>query len=279
MRDGKIGKMPKIAVGRYSAKGGTKSAPPVGAEWLGWLEPEDKSWILWVKRDGTPVFYGQREADGTVVEPEMSAMVGGRFVSAWAMGQDVFVTFADGKQRVDGTIAGVTFTNYGKVLYDIEVPVVFNGRQEGTTVLERVDSVFVCRDPGGGSAPVKAVDKVLAGSGNSANVSVKGMESGARAVRLREEGWDIIPGTFEAWRRVGELDVGIREQVDQNIPGKPWVAHEHYETLSGATGSRRVAFGVDEKDARRRGEYNAIMYPYPLMVSPDDEANADYLGL
>jgi hypothetical protein len=287
MQDGKHGRMPKITVGRYSAQGGTKSAPPIGAEWRGWIEPEDKSWILWIRADGTPVFYGQREADGAVVEPAMSAVVGGRYVSAHAVGAEVHVVFSGDEGRRDGyligTVAAVTFTNYGKVLYDIEVPVVVAGEVTGETVISRVDSCFVLAPPpgvpedirslmgarGGGSAPVEA--------GTGASLHAKIVKSNVRVVRVGEDG--LPPGMFSAWRRVGDLDVGRREQIDMNVPGKPWVAHEHYELLDGTTGSRRVAFGVDEADARRRGEYNAIMYPYPLMVDPGDEANADYLGL
>lgn len=26
-----------------------------------WMEPEDRSWIVFVKRDGTPVFFGSRD--------------------------------------------------------------------------------------------------------------------------------------------------------------------------------------------------------------------------
>lgn len=184
MRDGKLGKMPKIMVGRYSAKGGTKSAPPVGAEWLGWLEPEDKSWILWVKRDGTPVFYGQREADGAVVEPPVSMTINGEFVSSHAMGADVHVVF-DGTEGARtgylvGTVAAVTFTDYGKVLYDVAVSVIVGGEVTGETVISRIDSCFVLAPPpeaGGDSAPVEAVGRALVGSGNSTGFSVKGSDS------------------------------------------------------------------------------------------------------
>ena len=33
----------------------------------GWIEPEDRSWIVFVADDGTPVFFPHREEDGAVI--------------------------------------------------------------------------------------------------------------------------------------------------------------------------------------------------------------------
>lgn len=60
--------MPKIKIGRYETTGGTVSAPPVGKRWAGWIEPEDKSWIIFIRQDGGAVFYDTREPGGAVVE-------------------------------------------------------------------------------------------------------------------------------------------------------------------------------------------------------------------
>lgn len=69
----------------------------------------------------------------------------------------------------------------------------------------------------------------------------------------------------EARALMQPLDVGIREQVDHNEPGKPWVAHEPYTTAD-CTGSRRVAYGATEAEARALGEANRRMWPVPLDV-------------
>jgi hypothetical protein len=268
MQDGKHGRMPKITVGRYSAQGGTKSAPPVGAEWRGWIEPEDKSWILWIRADGAPVFYGQREADGAVVEPAMSALVGGRYVSAHAVGAVVHVVFSGDEGRRDGyligTVAAVTFTNYGKVLYDIEVPVVVAGEVTGETVISRVDSCFVLAPPpvGEGSAPDRGP---LPGSGEG--FSVKGVELGVKMIRPGTDGWSRTLGSALCWRRVGDIEVTQKEQDDHNEPGMPWVAHEHYEVSDGTTGCRRVGYGRTEREARLRGDRVAFACPWPEMPS------------
>ena len=37
--------------------------------WQGWIEPEDKTWILYVKGDGTPVLYSKRDPNtGAILE-------------------------------------------------------------------------------------------------------------------------------------------------------------------------------------------------------------------
>ena len=41
-------KMPSIKVGRYDT-----TREPTGHNWAGWIEPEDKSWIVFVGEDHT----------------------------------------------------------------------------------------------------------------------------------------------------------------------------------------------------------------------------------
>jgi hypothetical protein len=65
--------------------------------------------------------------------------------------------------------------------------------------------------------------------------------------------------------RVGDLDIGLRPQIDHNEPGRPWVAHESYEGPD-CSGSRRVAYGATEDEARALGERNAAAYPPPASV-------------
>lgn len=244
----KSGGMPKIVVGRYSSRGGTSSAPPVGRDWLGWVEPEDKSWIVFIPASGAPVFYGQREASGAVVEPGVGVFINGRFTSAWGMGQDVHLNFGDPisgpSKRVDGTVVGVTFTDGGKVLYDVEVPVV-----DGTTRLERVDSVFVCRDPGAGEGSQDAVVEEPPLGGDV------------------ERPWIRPLGQKLSYRRVGPLEVTQKEQWDHHEPSMPWVARERYEVSDGMTGTRRVAYGRTREGALMRGEAVAAAYsPWDIIT-------------
>jgi hypothetical protein len=49
--------MCNITVGRYKHDNG----------WQGWIEPEDKSWIVFVSKEGTPVVYLNRDETGAVV--------------------------------------------------------------------------------------------------------------------------------------------------------------------------------------------------------------------
>lgn len=46
--------MCRIIVGRYSH-------PSIAQFWQGWIEPEDLSWIAFIKADGTPVVYLNRD--------------------------------------------------------------------------------------------------------------------------------------------------------------------------------------------------------------------------
>ncbi|MHB0976908.1 MAG: hypothetical protein ACYC1U_06910 [Candidatus Aquicultorales bacterium] len=51
--------MGNIRVGRYEH--------PCG--WQGWIEPDDRSWIAFIRDDGTPVFYLNRDPEtGAVIE-------------------------------------------------------------------------------------------------------------------------------------------------------------------------------------------------------------------
>jgi len=51
--------MQNIIVGRYTH-------PTTRKYWQGWIEPEDRSWIMFVEADGRPVVYLDREASGAV---------------------------------------------------------------------------------------------------------------------------------------------------------------------------------------------------------------------
>ena len=54
--------MSNIRVGRYSH-------PSVTATWQGWIEPDDKSWIAFIRADGSPVFYLNRDKEtGAIIE-------------------------------------------------------------------------------------------------------------------------------------------------------------------------------------------------------------------
>ena len=46
--------MQNIKVGRYSA-------PEILRFWQGWIEPEDKSWIMFVADDGSPTVFLNRD--------------------------------------------------------------------------------------------------------------------------------------------------------------------------------------------------------------------------
>lgn len=60
--------MQNIKVGRYS-KQTINDVPGVGNFWQGWIEPEDKSWIMFVAMDGTPtVFLNRDPMTGAVLD-------------------------------------------------------------------------------------------------------------------------------------------------------------------------------------------------------------------
>jgi hypothetical protein len=52
--------MQNIHVGRYS-KESIDGAPGVGNFWQGWVEPDDKSWIVFIDIDGHPVVFLNRD--------------------------------------------------------------------------------------------------------------------------------------------------------------------------------------------------------------------------
>jgi hypothetical protein len=47
--------MKNIAVHRYS--------DPAQVGWLGWIEPEDKSWIMFIPLEGEPVLFSSRDPE------------------------------------------------------------------------------------------------------------------------------------------------------------------------------------------------------------------------
>lgn len=48
-----------IEVGRYEQ--------PEQVGFAGWIEPEDRSWIIFINLAGQPVLFGQREESGAVI--------------------------------------------------------------------------------------------------------------------------------------------------------------------------------------------------------------------
>lgn len=60
--------------------------------------------------------------------------------SAHQVGATVDVNFGNSKYLKSCKVAGVKFTDYGKVLYDIQVPVGFDDQ---STVIEGIDSALV----------------------------------------------------------------------------------------------------------------------------------------
>jgi hypothetical protein len=59
--------MQNITVGRYE-RGEVEGVPRAGNFWQGWIEPEGKSWILFIREDGKPVFFPNRDPEtGAVI--------------------------------------------------------------------------------------------------------------------------------------------------------------------------------------------------------------------
>lgn len=51
--------MPNITVGRYKGETGFQ----------GWIEPEDRSWIIFIADDGTPLLFTERDPKtGAVIQ-------------------------------------------------------------------------------------------------------------------------------------------------------------------------------------------------------------------
>ena len=46
--------MDNITIGRYEHESVTRS-------YLGWIEPDDKSWIIFIRADGTPEMFADRD--------------------------------------------------------------------------------------------------------------------------------------------------------------------------------------------------------------------------
>lgn len=53
--------MQNITVGRYQH-------PTTRQHWQGWIEPEDRSWIMFIRADGAPIVYLDRDPDGAIIE-------------------------------------------------------------------------------------------------------------------------------------------------------------------------------------------------------------------
>jgi hypothetical protein len=53
--------MQNITIGRYDN-------PEAVGGWVGWVEPADKSWILFIASDGSTKYYAAREENGGVLE-------------------------------------------------------------------------------------------------------------------------------------------------------------------------------------------------------------------
>jgi hypothetical protein len=47
-----------VVVGRYDH--------PEAVGFLGWVEPEDRSWVVFVALDGKPVLFAERDSTGAV---------------------------------------------------------------------------------------------------------------------------------------------------------------------------------------------------------------------
>src|SRR3989338_4288046 len=92
---GDIVSMPKIYVRRFSDKSGTEEAPPVGKEWAGWVEPADKSWIIFLAQDGSVQFYGARDKEtGACLNPPVVVRNGAELIqSSHGIGDEVRVQF------------------------------------------------------------------------------------------------------------------------------------------------------------------------------------------
>ena len=54
--------MANIRVGRYSH-------PSVTHDWQGWIEPDDMTWIVFIRADGVPIVYLDRDPKtGAIVQ-------------------------------------------------------------------------------------------------------------------------------------------------------------------------------------------------------------------
>lgn len=56
--------MTNIIVGRYGpSEGHVAEDGSINREWDGWIEPEDKTWIAFIRTDGSPVFFLNRDPE------------------------------------------------------------------------------------------------------------------------------------------------------------------------------------------------------------------------
>lgn len=56
--------MTNIVVGRYGPnEGHLMEDGTIKREWDGWIEPEDKTWIAFIRVDGSPVFFLNRDPE------------------------------------------------------------------------------------------------------------------------------------------------------------------------------------------------------------------------
>ncbi len=56
--------MCNIIVGRYGVDSGVRNSDGSGTHvWQGWIEPKDKSWIAFIRADGSPQFFLNRDPE------------------------------------------------------------------------------------------------------------------------------------------------------------------------------------------------------------------------
>lgn len=62
-----------IVIGRYEPQTDLPEGVNDPADrWEGWVEPDDKSWILFVAANGEPLFWPRRYPEGGVIGPPVS---------------------------------------------------------------------------------------------------------------------------------------------------------------------------------------------------------------
>lgn len=64
--------MQNIHVGRYS-KEAIGGVPGAGVDWQGWVEPDDRTWIVFVRSDGSPIVFLNRDPQTGAVLDEAVA--------------------------------------------------------------------------------------------------------------------------------------------------------------------------------------------------------------
>jgi hypothetical protein len=116
--------MPRITIARYNTTGGTATAPPVGKFYAGYLEPEDKRWILYIGVDGTPQFFGKRDANGGVImvyakeiAKLLSGSIGGVIVLMIVISGIQYILSAGSSSRVQAAKSRLTNAIIALVLF------------------------------------------------------------------------------------------------------------------------------------------------------------------